>query len=425
MEKNKVAIIGLGYVGLPLACTIAKNKKYKVYGLDTNKEKIEIIKKKKSPFKDKLTEDTLKKVKLELSDKEEIIKGAEFIIICVPTPVKSSKMPDLRPIKMASQTVKKHLEKGQKIIIESTINPGVCEEIILPILEKSGLKGGRDFELSHCPERINPGDTKWNVENIARNIGSLTQKGNKEVATFYRSFLKGEIKELSCLKAAEATKVIENTFRDINIAYVNELAKSFDLMKIDLIEVIEAASNKPFAFMAHFPGCGVGGHCIPVDPYYLIERAKKVGFNHKFLKEARSINNSMPEYTVELLEKELRKIKSKILNQKIGLLGLTYKADIDDIRESPALEILKILKKKKAKIKSYEPYIPEKSDFKNLEETLKNSDIIIIATNHIEFKKISGKLLKKHNIKIVIDGKNCLNKSEIIKEGIIYKGIGQ
>lgn len=425
MQKNKVAIIGLGYVGLPLACTIAKNTKYKVCGLDTNKEKIEIIKKKKSPFKDKLTEESLKKIQIELSNKDEILKDAEFIIICVPTPVKSSKMPDLRPIKMASQTVKKYLEKGQKIIIESTINPGVCEEVILPILEKSGLKGGIDFELSHCPERINPGDTKWNVENIARNIGSLTQKGNKEVANFYRSFLKGEIKELSCLKAAEATKVIENTFRDINIAYVNELAKSFDLMKIDLIEVIEAASNKPFAFMPHFPGCGVGGHCIPVDPYYLIERAKKVGFNHKFLKEARSINNSMPAYTVELLEKELKKIKLKITSQKIGLLGLTYKADIDDIRESPSLEILKILKKKKLKVKSYEPYIPEKSDFKNLEETLKNSDIIIIATNHKEFKKITGKLLKKHNIKIVIDGKNCLNKSDIIKEEIIYKGIGQ
>ncbi len=424
MQKNKVTVIGLGYVGLPLAIAIAKNKKYKVYGLDTDRKKVELINQKKAPFKEESIRENIKKVKIKCSDNQETIEDSEYIIVCVPTPVKDNKTPNLNPIKSASRTVAKYLEKGQKVIIESTINPGVCEEVILPILEKSGLKGGKDFTLSHCPERINPGDQKWNVSNIPRNIGSLSQKGNKIVANFYRSFLKAEINEVSSLKVAEATKVIENTFRDINIAYVNELAKSFDLMEIDLPEVIQAASNKPFAFMPHFPSCGVGGHCIPVDPYYLINKAKKVGFDHGFLRKAREVNNSMPSYTVKLLEKELKKINKSLKNSKVGLFGLAYKAGVSDLRESPALEIEKILKKKKAKVKSFDPFIPEKSDVKSLNKLLEYSDFIIIATNHKQFQKITSQTLQKNKIKIVIDGKNCLNKRAIQKANIIYKGIG-
>lgn len=406
MLKNKVAIIGLGYVGLPLAYAIAKNKKYQVFGYDITEKKVQ------------------KMANLTVGTDEALIKDSEYIIICVPTPVRSSKLPDLTPVKSATKSVLKFLEKGQNIIVESTINPGVCEEVVLPILEKNGLKGGKDFELSHCPERINPGDPIWNVTNIPRNIGSLSQKGNKKIADFYRSFLKAEVNEISSLRAAEATKVIENTFRDINIAYVNELAKSFDAMGIDLIEVIQAASNKPFAFMPHFPGCGVGGHCIPVDPYYLIHRAKQAGFDHSFLRKARQVNNSMPKYTVDLLEKKLEEKKKSLKGSKVGLLGLAYKAGVGDLRESPSLKILEILEKRGAKALTFDPYLPEESTSKSLEELLKHSDSIIVATAHPEFKKIKPETLKKHDIKIVIDGKNCLNKDHINKMGITYKGIG-
>ncbi|MBD3330362.1 nucleotide sugar dehydrogenase, partial [Candidatus Peregrinibacteria bacterium] len=309
MEKIKITIIGLGYVGLPLALEINKNCRFEVFGYDIDEKVISNIK------------------EFPVNSDPRILKNSKIFIICVPTPIKSDFQPDLKPIKSASELVSKYLQKGNSVVIESTVNPGVCEEVVLPLLEKSGLKGGKDFELSHCPERINPGDPKWDVSNIPRNIGSLTKEGNKKIADFYRTFLKAEINEVSSLKIAEATKIIENTFRDINIAYVNELAKSFDMLGIDLIEVINAASNKPFAFMPHYPGCGVGGHCIPVDPYYLIERAAVYGFEHSFLKKAREVNNSMPEYTVSLLEKKLINTGKTLKNSKIGLLGLAYKAD--------------------------------------------------------------------------------------------------
>ena len=425
MIKNKISVIGLGYVGLPLAYTIAKNNKYSVYGFDINQSTIDAINNNSPLIKDPYIDKIKDSVKITASTSSDILKDSEYIFVCVPTPVKENKLPNLAPLISASEYILDHLEKGQNIIIESTVNPGVCEDIILPILEQSGLKGGVDFELSHCPERINPGDKKWDVSNIPRNIGSLSKEGNKRVADFYRSIIDGEIFELIDLKTSEATKIIENTFRDINIAYVNELAKSFDIMEIDLLEVIKSASSKPFAFMAHFPSCGVGGHCIPVDPYYLIEKARTNGFDHSFLKKAREVNLSMPAYTIELLEKKLEELNLNYSNSKIGLLGLSYKANVSDLRESPSLILENILNEKKANFKIFDPLIPEKSSTKTLEEILDFSDAIIIATDHNEFKILDSKKLNSHNIKIVIDGKNCLNKQEISSADIIYKGIGR
>lgn len=424
MIKNKVTIIGLGYVGLPLLCCIAKNTKFQVCGFDLDQGKIKKIEKRICPIDDEKTANYLKGAVVEVSHDSKIIKGSEFIVICVPTPVKNNKMPDLKPVISAIKIVSKYLERRQKIILESTVNPGVCEEIILPILEKTGLKGGKDFELSHCPERINPGDTKWFIENIPRNVGSLTKVGNKIVANFYRSFIKSNINEVSSLKVAESSKIIENTFRDVNIAYVNELAKSFDAMGIDLLEVIKAASNKPFAFLPHYPGCGVGGHCIPVDPYYLIKRAKESGFDHSFLKKARSINNSMPKYTVDILLERLPMIGKNVKQVIVGVLGLAYKPDVADLRESAALKIVQILKTCKACIVKYDPCFKKLSDASDLEDFLKKVDVVIVATSHRQFLKLSSKDFKKHGIKIIIDGRNCLDKDELIRGGLIYKGIG-
>jgi len=419
----KVSIVGLGYVGFPLANIVAKSKKYSVFGFDINQTAIKKITSGIAPISDTETTKNLKKFDFSVSNDPNILKDSDYYIICVPTPVFKNHLPDLRPVKNAAKTIAKFLKKGQTVILESTVNPGVCRKVILPILEQSGLTGGRDFELAHCPERINPGDAKWNVSNIPRNISALTKIGAEKIAKFYRNVLLSKINIVSTLETAEATKIVENTFRDINIAYVNELAKSFDVLGIDIVEVINAASNKPFAFMPHFPSCGVGGHCIPVDPYYLIKRAHELGFNHEFLKMARKVNNSMPNYTVNQLQKIMTKAGLKKGKTTIGLLGLSYKANIGDLRESPALKIKCILKNKRFNFLSFDPYFPELSDTKDLPQILKKCQALILAANHKEFLDLTKNNLS--NIKIIIDGKNCLDKAKIESLGITYKGIGR
>lgn len=398
-----VAILGLGYVGFPLAELLAKSRKYKVIGLD--------IKRLKS---------TLFTATTDFSQ----IKKADISVICVPTPVYKNYQPDYRPLKNACMSIVKNLKKGQLVIIESTINPGTCEEIVLPILERYGAVAGKDFLLAHCPERIDPGNKKWTLINIPRNVGGIDEPSANEAAVFYRSFLKSKVKVLNSIKAAEATKIVENTFRDINIAYVNELAMSFDKLGIDILEVIEGAKTKPFAFMPHYPGTGVGGHCIPVDPYYLIERALHSGFEHRFLEMARKVNNGMPDYTVGLLENEAEKLKLPLKRITIGLLGLAYKEDIADVRESPALQILKILKSKRLKIETFDPFIPQKSTVKDLKTFLQKCDAVILATNHSQFEKNLINLLKDSKVKVFVDGRNCISKEKILSFGIAYKGIG-
>lgn len=422
----KVAVIGLGYVGLPLACAIDIKTSHEVVGFDMNPTKVNMIQNRKCPIDDVQCAEDLKNIKFASSSNSQILINSDIYIVCVPTPVLDDYTPDLQPIISSTEIISEYLSAGQIVIIESTINPGVCDEVVIPILEeKTGLKAGIDFNVAHCPERINPGDPVWNVYNIPRNIGSTNKEVTSRLAEFYGSFINALINEMPDLKTAEATKIIENTFRDINIAYVNELAKSFDVLGIDLITVIKGASNKPFAFMPHYPGCGVGGHCIPVDPYYLIKRAQQSGFDHRFLKIARDVNNSMPEYTVDMMSNALNYFEKPVKGTKIGLLGLSYKSNVGDLRESPALDIKDILVKKGASLVIYDPYFPEMSNCNSLDEVLNSCFAILIATDHTEFKEISSEMLVNSSVKIVIDGKNCLNKQDIIDKGIYYKGIGR
>jgi nucleotide sugar dehydrogenase len=309
--------------------------------------------------------------------------------------------------------------------LESTVNPGVCEEVVMPIFDHAGYKIGKDYFLAHCPERINPGDPKWNVTNIPRVVGSYDAEGLKIALEFYQSIVDAVIRPMKSLREAEAVKIVENSFRDINIAFVNELARSFDKWGIDTKDVILGAATKPFAFMPHFPSCGVGGHCIPVDPYYLIERAKESGFDHKFLRTAREINNAMPNYTVELLQDELNNLGIAMKGTKVGIMGISYKANVDDVRESPAIKIIEIAKEYGAKVSVFDPHILKDSTVKSLEALLKNSEALILVTDHKEFVEIDPKLFKKFKIKVIIDGKNCLDKNAIKKLGIVYKGIGR
>ncbi len=427
MQKEIITVIGVGYVGLPLACLLA-TKKYKVYGLDTNKTLVDKINKGIPPINDSLVVKSLAKIVpeyLKATQDAKVIGKSDIVIVSVPTPVDKSYQPDFEPIIKATETIAKNLKKGQLIVIESTINPGVSEEIILPILEKQKFKVGKDFYLAHVPERINPGDPKRDVSNLPRNVGAVTKKGLKRAIDFYESIIDAPINPMNSIKAAEATKTIENAFRDINIAFVNELAKSFDQLGIDVVEVIKGASSK-FSFMPHWPSCGVGGHCIPVDPYYLIQKAEAVGFSHDFLKLARRINNNMPNYTVELLQDALNELKLPIKNTSIGVLGISYKANIGDTRESPSFKIIEQLEKMGAKIITFDPFVKKHSTEKSLKDILKKSVAIIVATDHSDFvNMIDGDILKESKVKLVIDGKNCLDKNNIEACGIKYKGIGR
>ena len=305
MQKS-VAIIGLGYVGLPVACLCAP--KYKVIGVDTDKNKVSLLEEGKCPIKDENLERKIKELKGKgkikfTSNVKEAVSQSDIVIICVPTPVDKNHIPDLTALKSAAVSVSNAMKENTLVIIESTVFPGTTEEVILPILKKSEVS---KFYLAHCPERIDPGNKNFTIGRIPRVVGGIDSDSSKKAHNFYESLIGStNIMELSSVKAVEATKIMENTFRDINIAFINEMAMSFDKVGIDILEVIKGASTKPFAFMPHYPGTGTGGHCIPIDPYYLIERAKQSGFDHQFLSLARKINENMPHYTVDLLENEL------------------------------------------------------------------------------------------------------------------------
>lgn len=448
-QNQRVAIIGLGYVGLPLACLVAE-KGYTTYGIDTNPAIVDSIDNYKSHIKDasiQLRLDSLKENnkkiipysqdRINLSEElQKILKNIDIFIVCVPTPVKEKGEPNLSYIIYAAKKIKEYLKKDQLIIIESTIFPGTCEEVIIPILEESGLNAGIDFHIAHCPERIDPGNKQWTLEKLPRVYSALNETGKQLTREFYSSIIDAPLTELSSIKAAEATKVVENTFRDINIAFVNELAQSFDTLGIDVLEVIKGASTKPFAFMPHYPGCGVGGHCIPVDPYYLIARAKQSGFDHKFMELARNINKYMPHYTIERLKQGLKEANLDISTIKIALLGLAYKGNVDDWRESPAIEIQSLLIKlldqngnnSETNFRVYDPLLIKQSfplDLRTVEEAIKGVAVIVLATDHKMFKEINPSVFKEKGIKLIVDGRNCLDKEKIQALGIVYKGIGR
>lgn len=421
---KKVTIIWLWYVWYPLACAIHQTKKYEVYGYDIDPEKIKAIQAWKSPMEDEEINNLFWNPDFSVSNDSSLIEWSDYIIIAVPTPIKKDKEPDLWPISKSIQTITPYIKKWVNIIIESTINPWVCDEVIIPLIqEKTNMKAWKDFHLAHCPERINPWDKKWNVLNITRNIGATTKEACHQIAKFYRSFIDAPVIEMSDIRHTEATKIVENTFRDINIAYVNELAKSFDILWLDIKEVINWAANKPFGFMAHYPWCWVWWHCIPVDPYYLIRRAKLSWFDHDFLLKAREINNSMPQYIIEKTILLLNKNHLCVAWSQIVLMWMSYKKDVADLRESPSIIIAKKLEALWADLTLYDPYIKEYNNWK-FEDHISNNQIVIFATDHSIFKKIENNITKLKN-KIIIDGRNFLNKELLIQEWIQYTWIGR
>lgn len=426
MRQQNLVVVGIGYVGLPLAL-LAQEKGYAVAGLDTNAKKVEKINAGVSPIQDKAIITSLKKYPITATTDPICVKKAGIIVVAVPTPVTSTNLPDLQPLISALENIRPYLQPEQVLIVESTINPGVMDEVVMPLLKKRADLP--PVHVVHCPERVNPGDPKWTVRNIPRVIGGYSPTGVKKATAFYESILEAPLMEMGSATEAEAVKIMENTFRDVNIAYVNEMAKSFARLGIDITNVIKGAATKPFAFMAHYPGNGVGGHCISVDPYYLIERARQVGFEHKFLQLARDINDSMPAYAVELLHLGLHQAGlAGIPPHKItiALLGLAYKKNVDDMRNSPAVVIKKLLEKEGYQLRIFDPYLPSRSNVTSVAEAITGAQAVMLATDHTEIVKgLEPTAVKKADIKLLIDGKNALAPLPLRTAGIIYHGIGR
>ena len=422
---KSIAIIGLGYVGLPIAL-LASKKGFNVIGIDTDIKKIKSLASNKSYIGD-VADDEIIHTKASFTTDATKVSEVDAVLICVPTPVSAEKIPDLGPVRGAVSAIAPHIKKETLVVVESTINPGVCDEVVIPLLEKlSGKKVGIDVYLAHCPERINPGDPKWNVSNINRVVGANSKLELDMAVELYKKIIDAEIKPMGTIKEAEAVKIVENSFRNINIAFVNELAMSFHKLGINLENVIDGAATKPFAFIPHHPGCGVGGHCIPVDPYYLIEYAHNHGFEHEFLRLASNINESMPRFTVDLLIEALNEVGLPLKDTKVTLLGMSYKANVGDGRESPAHVIRDLLVEAETNLTIYDPYTPEDSTTNSLNEALAGATAVVIATGHDEFKNITPSLLKKNGNLVLIDGRNILRsqKEAFKNNSIIYTGIG-
>lgn len=409
-KKASVAVIGLGYVGLPLALEFVKAG-FDVVGVDNDKNKVDLLKNSKTYITDITTEE----IRIAVATKRftpttdyKYLKKCSAIIICVPTPLRKTKEPDISYIVDASKQILKYITPEKLVVLESTTYPGTTEEVLVPLLAKSKLKPDKDFFAAFSPERVDPGNSKYKTCNIPKVVGGISDKSTELAVTLYGQIIKNVI-PVSSSQTAEMVKMYENTFRSVNIALANELALVCSNFGINVWEVISAASSKPFGFMPFYPGPGIGGHCIPLDPLYLAWKAKLHGFETKFIDLASEINSSMPEYVVQRLVKLLK--KKPIDKSRIFIIGVAYKRDVSDVRESPAIEIIKLLEENGADVVFYDPYVSSiKIDEKMLkctpltEESIKKTDCALIVTDH---SSIDYDFLVKFS-KLIFDTRNVL-----------------
>ena len=389
-KTARPAVIGLGYVGLPLVVEFAKAG-FNVIGIDIDKNKVDALNRGESYIGDVANREILqihKAGRFIASIDYNILKEADTINICVPTPLRKTKDPDISYIIAATEEICKYLKEGQLIILESTTYPGTTEEVLLPMLEAKGFKVGKDIYLAFSPERVDPGNKKFNTKNMPKVVGGITPECTKMAQALYEQII-DKVIPVSSTRVAEMAKLLENTFRAVNIGLINEIAQMSNKMNIDVWEVIEAASTKPFGFMKFYPGPGIGGHCIPLDPLYLSWKSKLNGFNPRFIELASEVNSSMPEHVVSKIADALNENKKSISGSKILILGVAYKKGVGDVRESPALDIIKLLKNKGAEILYNDPYIPQ-LDFDGVncassdlsKELLASTDCAVIVTDH-------------------------------------------
>ncbi|MGH2271236.1 nucleotide sugar dehydrogenase [Anaerohalosphaeraceae bacterium U12dextr] len=422
-----VGVLGLGYVGLPLAREFATSG-IKVLGFDIDDKKVKVLNAGRSIIKHIPHEQVKSMVKSGLfsatSDMSQL-KKPDAILICVPTPLTKNREPDMQYIEGSAKTIAKSLRKEQLIVLESSTYPGTTREVMMPILEQTGLVAGKDFYLAFSPEREDPGNKKYTTKTIPKVVGGLTPKCC-ELARQVYSFAIQTLVPVSSLEAAEAAKILENTYRCINIAMVNELKMLFDRMGIDVWEVIRAASTKPFGYHPFYPGPGLGGHCIPIDPFYLTWKARQYHMATRFIELAGEINTDMPHYVIHRTMEALNNRKKSLKGSKVLILGLAYKPDIDDVRESPSLELIELLKERGARVDYNDPYVPATHKMREYDlkmtskkltaAMLKSYDVVLISTNHSDY---DYKWIVKH-AQLVIDTRNaCANvkvgRNKIVK----------
>jgi UDP-N-acetyl-D-glucosamine dehydrogenase len=402
-RRLRVGILGLGYVGLPLVRAFSEAS-LKVLGFDTDQSKVKALNSGRSIIKH-IPDSDIKKIVdegwFEATSDMSRMKRADAILVCVPTPLTENREPDMQYVVGSAETIGRYLRRGQLVVLESTTYPGTTREVVAPILERRGLRAGRDFHLAYSPEREDPGNKEFGTRTIPKVVGGLTGRCLKMASRLYETIIV-EAVPVSSLEAAEAAKILENVYRCINIAMVNELKVVFDRMGIDIWEVIRAASTKPFGFSAFYPGPGLGGHCIPIDPFYLTWKARQYGIATRFIELAGEINTNMPRYVVTRTMEALNERKKSLKGSKILVLGLAYKKDIDDLRESPSIELIELLRGKGAKVDYNDPYIPKTHEQRRHNLGMKS-------------KRLSAKMLASYDVVLISTDHSCYDYEWIVK----------
>ena len=416
-RKITVGVVGLGYVGLPLAVEKAKAG-FRTIGFDVQEEKVKQVNAGHNYIGDVVDAELAQLVNngmLSATSDFSFIKEVDFVAICVPTPLDIHQEPDISYVENSAKSIAGYLTKGTVVVLESTTYPGTTEELIKPILEKgSGLECGKDFYLGFSPERVDPGNAVYKPKNTPKVVGAVGKDAQEVIAAIYGAVLGDKVHIVSSPAVAEMTKILENTYRNINIGLINELAILCNRMNIDLWEVIEAAKTKPFGFTAFYPGPGLGGHCIPLDPYYLTWKAREYGFHTSMIEASMMINDHMPEYTVERCGKILNRHRKALNGSKVLVLGVAYKQDIDDYRESPALRVIEELEKTGASVSFYDPYIPQYKQHGKLHkgetaltaELLQHADLVVVTAAHTN---IDYDFVQRH-AQAVFDTKNVMKE---------------
>lgn len=426
-KSATIGIMGLGYVGLPMA--IAFSKKFNVVGYDVSEKTINHLLNGKSHIADVPSEDIEKYLgkTFQPTNDDKALDDCDFIIICVPTPLTDEKEPDLSYVKSACASISTILRKGQFVILESTTYPGTTEDVVIPALKETDLKAGRDFGVAYSPERIDPGNKEYTVEKIPKIVGGINDDCTEIAAMLYESIIDKVIK-VRDTKTAEAVKIVENIFRNVNIALVNELSLIFEKMGVDTWDVVDAAATKPYGFMPFYPGPGIGGHCIPLDPFYMSYAAKRYGFITRFIETSGEINEFMRVHAVNLVEKGLKQVDKKMHGAKVTVVGLAYKKNIDDARESPSIKIIEELANRGAKVRVYDPYVKsiktnagEFYSEKSIEDGLVEADCAVFVTDHDVFRKMRMEQIRK--LPIVVDCKNIFKNQKADFDA--YFGIGK
>jgi len=413
-RKITVGVLGLGYVGLPLAEAFA-SVGLNVLGFDIDEKKVKILNSGRSiikHFPHSQIKQIVKTGCFRATANMARLRNADAVLVCVPTPLTQNREPDMQFIVSSSETIAKYLRAGQLIVLESTTYPGTTRELVAPILESSGLKAGKDFHLAYSPEREDPGNKNFTTKTIPKVVGGLTNKCRDMACNLYNAVIVKTV-PVSSLEAAEATKILENVYRCINIAMVNELKIVFDRMGIDIWQVINAASTKPFGFNAFYPGPGLGGHCIPIDPFYLTWKARQYGMPTRFIELAGEINTNMPHYVITKTMEALNERRKSLKGSRVLVLGLSYKKDIDDLRESPSVKLLELLYQKGAKVDYNDPYTAKtpkqrqhdlRMTSKKLSAKMLGSyDVVLIATDHSDYDY--DWIVR--NAKLVVDTRNA------------------